>query len=69
MSKAPYLPFDTSRCEGAGGIKQCTDCLRRTAPGCEYRQPYIAPPAGLSDSVQCSNCIPPDCGPARHASL
>lgn len=42
------LPYDIARCYGVqldGEWREgCEDCLRRTSPGHEYWQAYIAPP-------------------------
>lgn len=43
------LPYDVARCNGVqldGEWREgCEDCLRRTSPGRDYWQTYIAPPA------------------------
>lgn len=45
------LPYDVARCNGVkidGEWREgCEDCLRRTSPGREHWQPYIAPPANI----------------------
>lgn len=43
------LPYDVARCSGVkiDGVwrEGCEDCLRRTSPGHEHWQAFMAPPA------------------------
>lgn len=53
------FPYDIARCSGVqldGELREgCEDCLRRTSPGRDYWQTYIAPPAIIV--FECENRI------------
>lgn len=42
--KTPYLAYDVARCNGVEDNQQCSKCLRKIAPGCQYRQSFFSTP-------------------------